>query len=199
MRFRLSLLGLVLCAHTALAQAPPAPAAPPPNTPARRPVIQTMSLTSSAWKDGGAIPAKYAQPGHDTSPPLAWSNVPDGVASFVLMVRDLDGAAPGTESFLHWMLWNIPKDSRALAEGIAQGSQLPDATRQISGSGPYYRGPAAPAAGPAHHYAFELYALSAPVDVPALGQSPPLTKAAVDSAMTGKVLGKGVLVGLFKR
>ena len=86
-----------------------------------------------------------------------------------------------------------------IAEGIPQGNQLPDGSRQISGTGPYYRGPGAPATGPAHHYVFEIYALDAPIDVPAVGQSPPLTRAAVEAAMVGKIRARGTLVGLFKR
>ena len=78
-------------------------------------------------------------------------------------------------------------------------SQLPDGTRQISASGPYYRGPGAPAAGPPHHYVFELYALDATLDVPAVGQSPPHTRAAVMAAMAGHIRGKAVYTGLFKR
>jgi hypothetical protein len=166
----------------------------------RRGPIQVLSLTTTAWTDGGHIPAKYTQAGAQVSPPLAWSNVPDGVQSFVLIARDTDAAiGNGTDDVLHWMLWNIPAAARSLAEAIPQGNQLPDGTRQISASGPYYRGPGAPAAGPAHHYVFELYALDGPVDVPAVGQSPPLTRAAVEQAMAGKIRAKGSLVGLFKR
>src|SRR6516164_4431973 len=55
---------------------------------------QPLTLTTSAWSDGGVIPAKYAQPGHDVSPPLAWSwptaTPPDNVTSYVLIVHDLD-------------------------------------------------------------------------------------------------------------
>ena len=182
------------------------PAKPPQGGPGgpggqnRRGPIQVMSLNTTAWTDGGMIPAKYTQAGAQVSPPLAWSNVPDGVQSFVLIARDTDAAiGNGTDDVLHWMLWNIPATARSLSEGIAQGSQLPDGTRQISASGPYYRGPGAAAAGPAHHYVFELYALDGTIDVPAVGQSPPLTRAAVEQAMAGKIRAKGSLVGLFKR
>jgi len=159
-----------------------------------------MSLTSTAWTDGGAIPAKYTQAGTQVSPPLAWSNVSDDAVSFVLIARDADTAiGNGTDDILHWMLWNIPKAARSLPEGVPQANQLPDGTRQISASGPYYRGPGAPASGPAHHYMFEIYALDSTIEVPAVGQSPPLTRAAVMAAMAGKIRGKGALVGLFKR
>lgn len=179
---------------------------PPANPPQgggnrnRRGPIQVMPLSTTAWSDGGMMPAKYTQAGAQVSPPLAWSNVPDGVQSFVLIARDTDAAiGSGTDQVLHWMLWNIPGSARSLAEAIPQGTQLPDGTRQISASGPYYRGPGAPAAGPAHHYVFELYALDGMIDVPAVGQSPPQTQAAVEQAMAGKIRGKGSLVGLFKR
>jgi Raf kinase inhibitor-like YbhB/YbcL family protein len=159
-----------------------------------------MTLTSTAWADGGAIPKKYTQAGEQVSPPLAWSNVPDGVQSFVLVARDLDAAVgQGTDDMLHWLLWNIPAATRSLPEAVPQGPQLPDGTRQISVSGPYYRGPGAPASGPPHHYVFELYALDGPINVQAVGQSPAETRAAVMAAMTGRIRGKGVYVGLFKR
>ncbi len=167
----------------------------------RRPApAQVMPLTSSAWRDGGVIPPRHAQPGDDVSPPLAWSQVPDSTESFVLIMRDLDAiAVNGTDIHLYWMLWNIPKEARSLPEGVAEVEELSDGTRQISSSGPWYRGPAAPPAGPNHHYAFELYALSSKIDVPAVGQTPAATEAAVRAAMTGKILGKGTLIGLFKR
>ena len=182
----------------------PAPPAPPAQGGGgggqnRRGPIQVLSLTSTAWTDGGTIPAKYTQASEQASPPLTWT-APDDAVSFVLIARDADVAiGNGTDDLLHWMLWNIPKGTRSLPEAVPQANQLPDGTRQISASGPYYRGPGAPASGPAHHYVFEIYALDATIDVPAVGQSPPLTRAAVMAAMAGKIRGKGVLVGLFRR
>ena len=165
-----------------------------------RGAVQVMTLTSTAWPDGGQIPAKHSQMGPELSPALAWSNVPDGVQSFVLIFHDIDQAiGNGNDDVLHWMLWNIPATARSLPEGVEQASQLPDGTRQISASGPYYRGPGAPASGPPHHYVLELFALDSTVDVPAVGQSPPLTRAAVVAAMAGHVRAKAAYVGLFKR
>jgi Raf kinase inhibitor-like YbhB/YbcL family protein len=182
----------------------PLPPAPAPqgggNFQNRRGPIQTMALTTTAWADGGMIPAKYTQAGAQVSPPLAWSNVPEGVTSFVVIAHDVDQpVGQATDDMLHWMVWNIPGSARALAEAVPQGSQLPDGSRQISASGPYYRGPGAPATGPAHHYVFEIYALDSNIDVPAVGQSPPQTRAAVEAAMAGKIRARGTLVGLYKR
>lgn len=204
---------LLLAAAAVAAQNPPAGQPPAGQRPVnatpggpggpggqRRGPIQVMTLTSTAWPDGAMIPRKYTQAGDQVSPALSWSNVPDTAQSFVLIARDLDAATGnGTDDILHWMLWNIPGKTRSLPEGIPQGPQLPDGTRQISASGPYYRGPGAPAAGPPHHYTFELYAVDGNIDVPAVGQSPALTRAAVISAMAGRVRGKAVYVGLFKR
>ncbi len=103
------------------------------------------------------------------------------------------------DDLLHWMLWDIPADATSLREGIARGAQLPDGTRQISATGPNYRGPGAPASGPAHHYVFELFALDIKIDVSAVGASPPATRAALVSAMAGHIRGKATYVGLFKR
>ena len=187
--------------------------APPPGAPAGQPppgqrggggrgrgAIQLMTLATTAWPDGGQIPVRCTQAGDEASPAFTWSGAPDGVASYVLIMHDPDAPIPpGTDDVLHWMLWNIPPASTGLPERVARASQLPDGTRQISATGPNYRGPGAAAAGPMHHYVFELYALDTTLDVPAVGASPPQTRAAVVAAMAGHIRGKAVYVGLFKR
>jgi Raf kinase inhibitor-like YbhB/YbcL family protein len=191
-------------ASMAAAQTQPAPPSPPrPATPAPqqfRRTVEVLALSSTAWPDGGMIPGKYSQAGDEASPPFSWGAGPEGTMSFVLIAHDVDAAiGNGTDDILHWMLWNIPATARGLTEDQPQGNQWPDGTRQISASGPYFRGPGAAASGPPHHYVFELYALDTMIDVPAVGSSPPQTRAAVMTAMAGHVRGKGVYVGLFKR
>ena len=161
-----------------------------------------MTLSSTAFPDGGVIPVKYAQPGEEVSPPLAWSGAPDSTQSFVLIVHDPDAAiGDGLDDVLHWMVWDIPGTATSLPEGVPQGPQLADGTRQISVSGPYYRGPAAPATGPVHHYVFELYALDTRLNVPPTDYNAPVAqrRAAVVAAMAGHVRGKAAMVGLFRR
>lgn len=191
MRARLPLLLLVLIAcGVGLVQA---------RQPQRPRAVQAMTLTGP-WPDGGAIPVPFTQAGEERSPALQWSGVPEGTTSFVLLVQDLDAVSPnGLEPVLHWLVWNIPATATGLPEGVPQGPTREDGSRQISVSGPYYRGPGAPASGPWHHYAFELYALDAAVTVPAVGQSPADTRAAVRAAMAGHVLGKATYVGRFRR
>lgn len=181
--------------------------------PARPRPVQVMTLESPAWPDGGVIPAAHAQSGHDVSPPLRWTGTPDGTVSYVLVVGDLDAVPPGGgDELLHWLVWNIPGRATSLAAGLAEGNApdpprgpapaprpAGDRPRQISATGPNYRGPAAPASGPFHHYVFELHALDTWLDVPAVGQSPAATRAAVLAAMAGHVRGKGVLTGRYRR
>jgi Raf kinase inhibitor-like YbhB/YbcL family protein len=201
-RFVLMAWASLAFASEALAQNPPAASQPqPPRGGGRGRAVRVMTLTSPAFADAARIPVKYSQAGDELSPPLAWSGAPDSVRSFVLIVHDVDAAVgpTGTDDMLHWMVWNIPGSASSLPEGVRHGAELPDGARQISVSGPYYRGPAAPASGPIHHYVFELYALDAMLDVPAVGASPAATRAAVLAAMAGHVRGKGVLVALYRR
>ncbi len=183
--------------------APPASPAAQPQPGARgggRGGVQVMTLTTDGWSDGGQIPAKFTQAGSEVSPPLAWSNVPDGVNSFVLVVHDVDApVGNGTDDTLQWLVWNIPGALRSLPEGVPAVPQLPDGTRQISVTGPNYRGPGAPVAGPPHHYLFELFALDSVVQVRPVGASPAETRAAVIAGMAGHIRGKAVMVGLVRR
>lgn len=184
----------------------PPPQAPPPGGQRGggrgRGAIQIMTLTAP-WAPGAAIPLKYTQAGDEVSPALSWDNPPDGTMSFALIVHDVSAAvAPGTDDVLHWMVWNIPAAARSLPEGVPQGSVLADGTRQISVTGPDYRGPGAAASGPPHVYLFELYALDSLIDVPALGAAGatvPQIRAAVIAAMAGRVRGKAVTSGVFRR
>ena len=145
------------------------------------------------------MPDRYTQAGDEVSPPLKWNDPPEGIKSFLVIAHDIDATnADATTDPLLWMVWNIPAESRGLGEHVPQGPELPGGMRQISVSGPYYRGPAAPATGPEHHYVFDLYALDATIDVPAVGASPAATRTAVMAAIAGHVRGKATLVGRFK-
>jgi Raf kinase inhibitor-like YbhB/YbcL family protein len=159
-------------------------------------------MTTTAFEDGGVIPDKYTQAAGAMapSPALAWSQVPMGTQSFVLLVHDPEPVLnKGSKmDITHWLIWNIPGTSTGLAEGVAQG-ELPDGSRQVSLRGNAYMGPGAPP-GPYHHYTFELYALDTKLEVPqGTAQQAAATRTAVVDAMDGHVLGKAVLVARFHR
>jgi Raf kinase inhibitor-like YbhB/YbcL family protein len=158
-----------------------------------------MTLTTTAFTDGGVIPAKYTQAGEQVSPALTWTNTPPGTVTFVLHMHDLEVARNRTtDDQLHWLVWNIPGTATGLPEGVPQGADRPDGSHQVSASGPVYRGPGAPAAGPPHHYTFEILALDTKLDVAAAADAFE-TRANVMKALQGHVLGRAVLMGLFRR
>ena len=66
-----------------------------------------MRLTSSAFADGAMIPRRFTCDGEDLSPPLAWTDVPNNVRSFVLLCDDPD--APGG-TWHHWAVYDIPPE-----------------------------------------------------------------------------------------
>ena len=164
-----------------------------------------MTMTIPAFPDGGQIPVKFSQaaegaaPGEGTSPEISWANPPAGTQSFVLNMRDMDLARNRTtEDQAHWVVWNIPATATGLPEGVPKGSQLSNGSYQISVTGPVYRGPGAGAAGPRHHYLFELFALDTKLDVQPTADAFE-TRANVMKAMQGHILGKAVYGGLFRR
>jgi Raf kinase inhibitor-like YbhB/YbcL family protein len=157
-----------------------------------------LTLTSTAFADGAEIPTKYTQADPmPVSPKLDWTNVPEGVQSFVLHFHDPDVAIGGNnEDVLHWMAFNIPGDARSLAEGLATSATLPDGTIQIKSrrGTPGFMGPGAPAPGPHHHYTFELFALDSKLALTA-----DATRDDVLKAINGHIKAKAVLVGRFHR
>jgi len=165
---------------------------------AKAPAGPGMTLTTPDFSDGGEIPSKYTQRvSNPESPKLEWTHVPSGVVSFVLHMHDPDVARQKTtEDMLHWMVINIPGSAHELAGGIKAEPTLPDGAIQLKNGGNTvgYRGPGAPAAGPNHHYTFELYALDTKLDL-----TPDATRADVLKAIDGHILAKAVMVGLFHR
>jgi hypothetical protein len=164
-----------------------------------------LTLTTPAFPDGGDIPVRFSQaaegasPGEGTSPQLDWENAPAGTQSFFLHMHDMSVVRNRTtDDQAHWLVWNIPATATGLREGVGRGSQLPDGSYQTSATGPVYRGPGAPANGPRHHYVFELYALDTMLDV-APGDDAFETRTRIMAAIQGRILGKAVYLGLFRR
>src|SRR4029453_16519357 len=163
------------------------------------PAPKPMTLTTTAFPDASHIPAKYTQGGEQGSPSLKWTNTPAGTVTFVLHMHDIDVARnKTTDDQAHWVVWNIPGTATGLPEGVPKGETLPDGSRQISASGPVYRGPGAPATGPLHHYVFEILAPDPKLEVAGTADAFE-TRAAVMKALQGHVLGKATYVGLFRR
>jgi hypothetical protein len=164
----------------------------------RGPAGPSLTLSSPDFTDGGVLPAKFTQAvASPVTPALDWTNVPDGTVTFALILEDIDTALQRkTDDVLHWMAFNIPGTSRQLPQGVATDAQLPDGTVQAKNTrgAAGFMGPGAPAAGPDHHYIFELYALDQKLTL-----GPDATRQQLLDAMQGHILGKGVIVARFHR
>ena len=150
-----------------------------------------FSLTSPAFTDGANIPPKYTCDAgmQNPSPALAWTDAPPNTKSFVLIVHDPD--APLAGGFTHWVLFDIPATAKELPEGFQAGSVGVSGNSGFRRQG--YGGPCPPSG--VHHYHFMLSAL----DVPTLGLQAGATKADVEKAMQGHVIGTAETVGMYQR
>jgi hypothetical protein len=155
----------------------------------------SLVLTSAAFAAFGAIPALYTCEGRDVSPALAWTGVPATAKSLVLIVDDPDAPDPKAPklTWVHWVLYNLPPDSRGLPEGVASSS-LPAGTREGTNDWKRtgYGGPCPPIGR--HRYFHKLYALD--TVLPDLGAA---TKAQVETAMKGHVVAHTELVGTYQK
>jgi Raf kinase inhibitor-like YbhB/YbcL family protein len=126
-------------------------------------VRATMSLQSSALRDGAAIPPSYRCADDDhlgESPPLAWSAGPAGTAAYAVTVVDTDA-----NGFLHWGLLDLPATTTSLAAGFSPGGALPAGVREArNGYGRTGYGGPCPPTGQTHHYVVTVWALDKPVD-----------------------------------
>jgi Raf kinase inhibitor-like YbhB/YbcL family protein len=152
----------------------------------------TIELHSTAFQPGATIPKPYTGDGADQSPPLSWSEPPAGTKSLALICEDPD-APRGI--WTHWVLFNLPADTRELKEGVPAKETLSNGARQ--GKNDFknigYGGPAPPKGKP-HRYFFKLYALDATLDLPAGA-----TRTELLDAMKGHILAEGQLMGKYGR
>lgn len=151
-----------------------------------------LTLSSAAFANEAAIPPKHSCTDANVSPPLGWQEVPDGVKAFAMVVDDPDAPA-GT--WVHWVLYDIPGDTRELPVGVPTIERGAGGMKQGKNDFQHigWGGPCPPP-GPGHKYVFRLYALDAPS-----GLAPGASKADLTSAMRGHVLGEATLVGTFER
>ena len=150
-----------------------------------------ITITSTAFTDGGMIPRDYTCDGKDISPPLAWTGVPEGTKSLAIICDDPD-APMGT--WVHWVLFNIPASVNELPHSMKHGKVLENGAKHgINDFRKFgYGGPCPP--GGTHRYYFKIYALDNE-----LPQEPGITKAELLKAMKGHILAEGQLMGKYKR
>jgi len=158
-------------------------------------MTMALVLTSTAFSANGPIPKLYTCEGSDVSPPLAWSGIPQGTRSLVLIVDDPDAPDPKAPklTWVHWVLYNIPAAATGLVEnekkqGVPKGS-LPG-LNDWKRTG--YGGPCPPIGR--HRYFHKLYALD--TTLPDLKQP---TKVQLLQAMQGHMLAETQLIGTYQK
>jgi Raf kinase inhibitor-like YbhB/YbcL family protein len=160
-----------------------------------------FTLSSPALQDNGTLATKNAcsdkqrtpnSVGENISPPLAWSNVPDGTKSFALLLFDPEGRAPAGVS--HMVVYGIPADVKGFAEGeLSKPSEKFVGGKNLMGVGIYF-GPGTPPNTDWHHYTFTLVA----TDLDPKALQPGLTRDELAKALEGHAKGSAGLVTRFK-
>ena len=153
--------------------------------------LSDMTLSSSVFEQQGSIPDKHTGEGADVSPPLAWSNVPDGTESFAVICHDPDAplVTPGAYGFVHWVLYNIPGSVTQLAEG---DESYTSGANNFGRNG--YGGPMPPEGHGIHHYFFWILALDNKTDL-----APGLSMEELLRQIEPNVIGMNRLVGTYSR
>jgi Raf kinase inhibitor-like YbhB/YbcL family protein len=158
-----------------------------------------FTLKSSAVKDNGVLAKKYAgndksNPncvGENISPPLSWSNPPEGTKSFALLMYDPEGRLG--LGVVHWAAYGIP----ASVTGFAEGEVSKPSNKFVGGKStrglPTYFGPCTPP-GDWHHYTFTLIA----TDLDPTALQPGLTRDELLAALAGHAKGGAGLIARFK-
>jgi Raf kinase inhibitor-like YbhB/YbcL family protein len=157
--------------------------------------IMTLTLKSSAFDNGGAIPSRYTCEGEDVSPPLVWTGIPETARSLVLIIDDPDAPDPKAPKMIwvHWVLYNIPPDVTGLPEGVVPEKLSPGIMEGLNDwNRTGYGGPCPPIGR--HRYFHKLYALDT-----VLGSMNSPTKAEVEAAMKGHIISQTEFMGTYKK
>lgn len=151
---------------------------------------KTMRLESPAFENRGKIPPKYTCNGENISPPLTFSEVPEGTKSFVLIIEDPDVSKSVRPDGIwnHLIVWNIPPTTSKLEEGVAPPGNLGINTSGNRG----YQGPCPP--DREHRYIFKLYAVDTLLSLPDTA-----SKEDVIKALDGRKLAETELIGLYEQ
>ena len=160
-----------------------------------------LTLTSPAIQDNGTLATKNACSdkqrtpncvGENISPPLAWSNPPEGTKSYALLLFDPEGRAPAGVS--HMVIYGIPADVKGFTEGeLSKPSDKFVGGKSLMGLGTYF-GPGTPPNTDWHHYTFTLVA----TDLDPKALQPGLTRDELAKALDGHVKGSAGLVTRFR-
>jgi Raf kinase inhibitor-like YbhB/YbcL family protein len=193
--FLAAIIIIVVLAGGCISSAPSSPAAPAPSQPADPGASYTppgaFSIRAASLVPGSALPDVYTCKGASESPEVSWDGVPAGTKSLALILDDPD--APGGR-FTHWLVFNIPPDSRGLPRAQPNAKVLANGAQQgehSGGSRGYY--PPCPPIGSSHRYVFRLYAVDMDITQPTADRD------SIDWALTGHTIAQTEFTTTFKR
>lgn len=153
-----------------------------------------LSVRSSDFAAGGAIPKQFTAYGQNISPALSWSAGPAGTRAYAIVAEDPDAGT--SQPIVHWLAWNIPADVTSLPNGVGGGPQLvePEGMRRgVTQRGTLgWFGPRPPVGDQAHGYHLQVFALDRELDL-----LPGATREELVSAMAGLVLAQGEVLGRY--
>jgi Raf kinase inhibitor-like YbhB/YbcL family protein len=149
----------------------------------------SLEVKSSSFTNGGLIPKRLSCLGGDLSPAIEFASAPVGTESFAILMDDSDSPF----GFVHWLVYNIPSQVHAIAEGASSQRALPIGTIEGEGSADTrrYSGPCPPGSN-AHRYVIRVYALKIGTLL-----APGMTKQQLAAAVKGHVLAEGQWAGIF--
>lgn len=113
----------------------------------------TLDLTSTAFREGGLLPARFTCDGSDISLPLRWKGVSKGTVEFVLTIFNLELQST-QKPFVDWAVAGLRPTLRAIAAGKLPPSAI--VGRNSKGQNRYL---VCPPKGHRQRYAITLYAL----------------------------------------
>jgi hypothetical protein len=193
--FLAAIIIIVVLAGGCISSAPSSPAAPAPSQPADPGASYTppgaFSIRAASLVPGSVLPDVYTCKGASESPEVSWDGVPAGTKSLALILDDPD--APGGR-FTHWLVFNIPPDSRGLPRAQPNAKVLANGAQQgehSGGSRGYY--PPCPPIGSSHRYVFRLYAVDMDITQPTADRD------SIDWALTGHTIAQTEFTTTFKR
>ena len=155
----------------------------------------TLTIESSVFQHGGAIPRRYTCDAEDRSPPLRWTGAPDKTRALALIVDDPDAPDPAAPKrvYVHWVLYDLPASVTSIDEdGETRAVKAGARPGKNDWSRTGYGGPCPPIGR--HRYFFKLYALDT-----MLGDLGTPTKKELENAMQGHVLASAELMGTYQR
>ncbi len=199
--------GLTAC-HTKSGSTPATPTTPTTVAPLAQQIVPSplpsLTVTSATFTAGGTLPASmiynsFGCTGGNQSPQLSWTAGPTGTVTYAVTVFDPN--APTNVGFWHWLVYNIPAGTTALAAGIpvtggagGTGVLPAGASQAMDDYGVQGYGGPCPPAGAAHEYIFTVTALSTTISgLNAATTDAPLLQFNMD----GNILARGQIVGFF--